>query len=368
MKQYLKKYEVVMRTAGPVYIGSGREIGKKEYLFLNREEVGIPDIQKLYGELERRGKIQEFEQYLLNNNRDDLTEWLRSQRISTDELTSVIRYRMDCGDAIVQKGKRPQVMECIKDAYGNPYVPGSSLKGMFRTIFLASDILKNPSDYRNMKSSLPQKAMQRAPRNVYLKREAAELESIAFRTLRRGDTRPTDAVNDIMQGFAVSDSAPLSTKQLVLCQRIELHTDGTEKKLPVLLECIKPDTEIRFTITIDTGVCSLTADALQQAVGSFMLSYYENWGKAFHGIDMPEENCVLLGGGTGFVSKTVVYPLLGKEEGIKMSQKIFDMTGVPRMHKHDKDGIYGASPHIMKCTSYQGKTMMTGLCRLERME
>ena len=29
MNQYLKCYQVVMRTVGPVFIGSGREIGKK---------------------------------------------------------------------------------------------------------------------------------------------------------------------------------------------------------------------------------------------------------------------------------------------------------------------------------------------------
>lgn len=44
MNQYLKSYRVNMRTVGPVFIGSGREIGKKEYLFLSRRQAGIPDI------------------------------------------------------------------------------------------------------------------------------------------------------------------------------------------------------------------------------------------------------------------------------------------------------------------------------------
>ncbi len=56
MKQYLKSYCVVLRTVGPVFVGSGREIGKKEYVFLNRGLVGIPDIQRLYGELAKRKK------------------------------------------------------------------------------------------------------------------------------------------------------------------------------------------------------------------------------------------------------------------------------------------------------------------------
>lgn len=56
MNQYLKCYQVVMRTVGPVFIGSGREIGKKEYLVLNRKQAGIPDIQLLYAELKKKRK------------------------------------------------------------------------------------------------------------------------------------------------------------------------------------------------------------------------------------------------------------------------------------------------------------------------
>lgn len=34
-------------------------------------------------------------------------------------------------------------MTCITDPYGNPYIPGSSLKGMLRTLLLGRDILQN---------------------------------------------------------------------------------------------------------------------------------------------------------------------------------------------------------------------------------
>ena len=56
MNKYLKSYQIVMHTVGPVFVGSGREIGKKEYVFINRRKIGVTNIQLLYQELKKRKK------------------------------------------------------------------------------------------------------------------------------------------------------------------------------------------------------------------------------------------------------------------------------------------------------------------------
>lgn len=367
MNQYLTSYQVIMRTVGPVFIGSGKEIGKKEYIFLKRDQVGIPDIQGLYGALQKRKKEEAFEEYLLGKGRMDLTGWLQKQRIKMEEILPFIKYTLDCGDAIIEKGSnRLQIMECVKDPYGKPYIPGSSLKGMFRTIFLGADIIAHPEKYRNAKKDLWQKGAIATGRNYYLKNNIADIESTAYRTLQRNEKKPNDAVNDLLQGFVVSDSEPLSADDLVLCQKIERHTDGTEKRLPLLRECIRPETEIRFTITVDKSVCPLTGKSIVAAVKVFIQSYYRDFAKAFSGMDIPKTNYVLCGGGCGFVSKTIVYPMFGKEKGIQFTQQVFDKTKVPRTHGHEKDQMYNASPHIIKCTAYRGKTLQMGMCRIQK--
>lgn len=366
MKQYLKSYRVVLRTVGPVFVGSGREIGKKEYVFLNRGLVGIPDIQRLYGELAKRKKEAAFEDYLLENRSMDLTLWLKKQKIGTDEVCPFLKYTLDCGDAVMEKGVgRLQVLECIKDAYGKPYLPGSSLKGMFRTVLLGADIGKHPEKYQRERKGLKRNADTGTSRVNYLKRDICGVENTAYRLLNREGTKPGDAVNDLLQGLAVSDSEPLSVDDLVLCQKVDLHTNGTERRLPILRECIKPGTEIRFTLTVDTGICKLSGTLLMEAVRAFMESYYRNFAAAFASAEKPKANYVLCGGGCGFVSKTVIYPLYGRQEGIRLTQKIFEKTRVPKVHKHDRDREYGASPHTMKCTKYQGKTLQMGMCRIE---
>lgn len=376
MNQYLKSYQVVMRTIGPVFVGSGRKIEKKEYLFLNRRRVGIPDIPLLYAELQKRKKTDAFEEYLLGKGKISLTQWLENQQICPADLDGLMKYTLDCGDAVLDKGaNKLQILECIKDAYGMPYIPGSSLKGMLRTVLLGADILKNSGKYQRQKSSLRQNADNptgnangRINRMTYLKQDIADIEGVAFRTLNRPDSRPQDAVNDMLQGLIVSDSEPLLTDDLVLCQKIDRHPDGEENPLPILRECIKPNTEIRFTITVDTSVCSLSEKQLMEAVKLFMVGYHQNFASAFKGMDALKTNYVLCGGGCGFVSKTVVYPLYGKQEGIGWVQRVFDKTGVPREHKHNRDRQYGVSPHAIKCTKHKGKLLQMGVCSIEKIE
>lgn len=369
MNQYLKCYQVVMRTVGPVFIGSGREIGKKEYLVLNRKQAGIPDIQLLYAELKKKKKEAAFEEYLLGKGNVSLSEWLERQRMNVTALDSMIKYKLECGDALLDKGSnRLQILECIKDAYGMPYIPGSSLKGMFRTILLGADIISNSDKYQNQRKNMYQNSNMNASRLSYLKKDIKDIESAAFRTLNRPESRPKDAVNDILQGLIISDSEPLSTDALVLCQKIDIHTDGREKALPILRECIKPDMEIRFTMTVDTSICKLSGKLLMEAVKRFMDSYYNNFVRAFKGMDVPKDTYVLCGGGGGFASKTIIYPMYGKKEGIEVIQRVFDKTKVPRVHKHDRDKQYGVSPHTIKCTRYQGKLFQMGVCSVEKIK
>ncbi len=365
MRQYLKNYQVKIRTIAPVFIGSGKEIGKKEYLFLNQRQVGILDTQLFYGYLKKLGKEQAFEQYLLGNNYMDLKTWLWKQNLKPAAVQPYLKYVLDCGDAILEKGaNRLQVLEGIKDAYGKPYIPGSSLKGMFRTVLLGADIIQHPEKFKKEKEDLKRNAAFKKKRSVYLKKEIEAIEGATYRVLDREKNKSKVPTNDILQGFQVGDSNPISTEDLVLCQKIDLHVNEIERKLPILRECIKPGTEICFSIAVDTDFCKITEKTFCDAMELFMV-YYKNFMVAF-GEPRPEKQTFFCGGGVGFPSKTVLYPMYGKQEGIRLIQTVFEKTNVPKVHKHDNDDKYGVSPHTLKCTRYQGKRVQMGLCRIEQ--
>jgi CRISPR-associated protein Csm5 len=189
---------------------------------------------------------------------------------------------------------------------------------------------------------------------------------VKYRTLNRKEDAPKDAVNDWMQGFVVSDSDPLSTEDLVLCQKVDRKPDGTENRHAILRESIKPGTAIRFTITVDTSVCHLDKQILANALRTVITDYHRNFRMAFAGMPALKTNYLYLGGGSGFVSKTIVYSAYGKNMGIDLTQRIFDKIKVPREHRHSKDKEYGVSPHTLKCTYYQRERLEMGLCKVEK--
>lgn len=364
MKQYLKSYQMKLTVLGPVFVGSGRELSKKEYMFLPGNKIGVVDIEKLYAYLQKRHKQQAFDDFLLKRPNDDLKHWIMDQRIDIKDVKPCMKYVLDSGDTSLVRGTRTSIMECVKDPYGKPYIPGSSLKGMFRTILLAADVGVNREKYNSERRTLSGAVDAKKIRTAYLSRETKQLEAKRYNTLNRKPNGKMDAVNDVMSGFIMSDSEPLSMNDIVLCQKVERHTDGTEKNLNLLRECICPGTEIHFTLTIDESICKITVNHLMNAVDTFSENYYSNFLSGFRGMDRLRPSFVYLGGGCGFVSKTIIYPMFGKRDGITIIKKIFENTGVPRVHKHNRDTERGASPHIVKCTRYQGKTLQMGLCSL----
>ena len=79
-----------------------------------------------------------------------------------------------------------------------------------------------------------------------LREEKNQLEQGVFHTLNRNEKRKSDAVNDLLCGLRIGDSEPLRVDDLALCQKIDVTRDGVDKRLPILRECVRPETEIRF--------------------------------------------------------------------------------------------------------------------------
>ena len=365
MKRVLKTYQLELKVCGPVFVGSGAEIQKKEYLFLNRKTVGIADINKLYMLVKKKHLEKDFENFMVTNGREDLKHWLDRNRISKEEIENCLNYKVNVGDLQMEKG-RMQIMSFMRDPYGNPYVPGSSIKGMLRTILLSMKLMHDPlcykADGQQIKSEL-KRTDRKFNRNTLLKKNISHIEEKAFNTIKRTENNKEDI--DVMSGIIISDSEPLSNEDIILCQKWEYHVDGSSKSLNLLRECLRPGIVIKTQMTIDESINPITGEDIMKAVKCFYEYYYSVFQKKFAVMDQMADETVFLGGGSGFVSKTVVYSLLGEKEGIQVIQSIFEKTGVPREHKHFQDGRIGVSPHILKCTKYCGKTYMMGQCKLK---
>ena len=172
-------------------------------------------------------------------------------------------------------------------------------------------------------------------------------------------------MNDNLSGLHVGDSQPISVDLLTLSQKIDVTLDGTEKPLNVLREALIPGTEICFDVSIDTTICPYQMEDIIEALNIFQNICNRYFYARFHW-EAKEKNTVWLGGGCGFLSKTVLYPLLGSN-AVKVVDNVFKNTLGKNyiVHKHTKDLQLKLAPHVCKCTKYQGKLYHMGMGRIE---
>lgn len=367
MKQVLKTYEIELLTKGPVYVGSGRDFSKREYTFSENKDIAyIFEPIKLLPILKEKKLYAEYEKYMMGNERMDIGKWLERKGIHNKDFSSYCKYQLDCSDITLEKTDLT-LQECMKDPYGNPYIPGSSLKGMLRTILLTEDIRKNPNKYRTIKEKISKGGS--GQKRSYLSREASDMEKAFANVLDKTD-RSDNAVNDFMSGVIIGDSEPLSINDIILCQRTELNADGREKRLPVLRECIRPGVKIRFKLTIDESVCNknksyvVNDEVIINAVKDFCKMYNDCFISKYREVEIEKGNYVWLGGGCGFATKTAVYPMFGARDGVDVIVDIFRKTCVPDNHKHIRDKTLKVSPHICKVAYYKGIRYQMGKCEI----
>lgn len=370
MKNPCREYKMSLETIGPVFVGDGKTIDKKSYLYTDAKHIEIIDLEKMYNLLQKKGHEADYEKYLLSRDRNNLKEWLAKYNVSQKEIDSCVKYKMDCGAAIDIKHSPSDIQQHIKDPYGNPYIPGSSIKGMIRTIMLAYDIINNPEKYSDLKDNL-EKILFNSNGNVnrkyLLKNEMSSIEVARFNTCERNKKKKEDAVNDIMSGIIVSDSESIDIDNLVLCKKIDGSVRGNDNPVKVVLrECVKPGVRINFTITVDETVDDFDIDKLFDAVSKFANCYNECFVDSFINAKPIQKDYVVIGGGSGFVSKTIMYPLLGKKDGVRAVREVLLKTIKPMKGKHPNynDSAIGISPHTIKYTRYGGKTLQMGVCRL----
>lgn len=372
MEKFLKHYELKITALSPIHVGSGQKIGKKLYIYTPwNHKVIVPDMQRMYQAMQKRRLETEFTKYMMDyrNRLPALGQWLKEQQFGRADYDRWKRYEMDAGEAFAQAGRnRPKEIDAfMKDAYGMPYVPGSSIKGMIRTALIAWEIGRNPEKYSKIREDIRSKSGMREKRKYCLSREMGQLEKDVLYTLQRECKGRNNAVNDNLSGLHVGDSSPIKVDQLTLSQKIDYTLKRQEMSLPLLREALKPGTEIYFDLSIDSLVCPYTIEDVMEALNYFQKICYDYFYVRF-GRGRKEDGIIWLGGGCGFLSKTILYPLFGNE-AVKVIDGVYKNTLGPnyQKHRHMKDMELRLAPHVCKCTKYNGELYDMGMGRLEVM-
>lgn len=324
-------YTITLEVLTPVYIGNGNSISKKDFE-IKGNRANIYDPIKLYSIFGNR-----YEEFLMNPY--SLTDYL--SRNKANNIEKALKYSVYCGNSNIRKSDG--IMEFIKDPYGCPYIPGSSLKGVLRTAILSYKIReKNSYEYKKDPIS----------------RGANRIEKELL-----GDTS-----NSLFRHIRISDSMPLSADDLILCKKTDVFKNGSPKSLNICREALKTGTEIKFHMTIDeTDNVSqkkmLQADYIMNSIREFTRQYQDNYLRKFSTYDGVKygEEIIYLGGGTGFLTKTVNHAIYGNEA---LKNIAYYLDGRFKRHNHKKDIALGVSPRAMKCTIVNHKTIEMGICRI----
>lgn len=362
MESYLERYDIVLETIGPVHIGCNDRIGKKAYVAKKNQgqiQICIFDQNRFWGEIIKRGLQKKYFDLILKNNTRSLQEWLTENKISDKDIKNLVSYTLHSEDMDLFKYLKNGIELCIKDPYGLPYIPGSSLKGALRTAILSQDILKNPEKYEMIKKSIENSRYN--GRKNYLSRETKQIEELAFYTLNRRPKRQ-DIVNDYFAGIYVGDSEPLTVDSLTLFVKADQTVKGIHHKINLVREAIKPGTMIHIPLTIDRRLCKLTVDQILEALKISEKIYRRYFLSKFKVEKQSMEPVIYLGGGAGYGTKTVMYSIMGDKSLRIVSNMLIKMTS--ENHNHRKDIALGVSPHVKKISFYGGKAEHVGKCRV----
>lgn len=376
----IKYYTVTLTAAGPVHIGSGQEISKKDCLYLSNErKVYILNSMRVFEGMKRLRLLSDYEKYLMDERQKNFTFFIKDFGISPAEYKSWAEYTLPLdgiANTVTQSRSRgggsDNIAAFIKDAYGCPYISGSSLKGALRTAIQGALCEKDRGNFTGIARSISNAGAD--SRTRFLKNENDRLSRELFYTVKADPKHPDNAVNDMFRGLMISDSAPLSVSDLILCRKTDRLPDGSEKQLPITRECLKPGTRIRFDMVIDEKYFSQTIDLVTEAIDTFYNNYRRNFLSAFP--KLPSEGAagahrIYIGGGAGFATKTTVYPLYAdRDRAVETVQKILVNTTSTRRehdpHKHSSDmKKYHISPHMRKCTKYRSTYYDFGLCDID---
>ena len=277
----------------PIHTGSGDKYTSREFIY----EDGyfyFPDMGKFYNRMVEKGYDQKFERFLqerkprASNNR--LISFLEDNRISDRDFGG---YRIketgletEENDNDSKLGAINEVVKFMRDPFGTPYIPGSSLKGAIRTILMNT----NP-DWNNKKVV-----------DTRGKRPKENKNMISW------GAKKGKEFNDLFNAIRVSDSKPFSNESLILVQKWDCSAKLLKvKPLPLYREAIAPLTKVEFTITTTTAEAATLIEKLEDRA----LEFYKGY-KNFFLKDFPEDKLqdnidypIYLGAGSGAWTKTI---------------------------------------------------------------
>ncbi len=260
---FIEKKRCKIKLLSPLHIGAGKTIPYFYLLFLDKR-CFVLDEEKFSEQLLRIGEIalDSFFQFS-KKRRGNLKEFL-TDLIGEDKLKEFAEKTKAYSLKVKAYPKR-ELHTFIRDPFYRPYIPGSSLKGAFRTAFIYLILKKMKPEIReellikHIKDKLGEiKSNPKRFQMGFLKNQ----EKSFFKSVEEDLTRffrfyktqkKFDMHSDILKAIKFSDTKPISADSSSI-EEISVYTKGEETGIRIFVETIPEGTELEFEISINKAL------------------------------------------------------------------------------------------------------------------
>ena len=390
---FRREYE--LECIAPLHVGSGEKLMAFEYLYdRKRQEVYFLDESKWIAFLEKRSLLDDFAVYVERREfqRKSLWEWFLGMGVREAELRALALRKAHAATLTAERDRKKTLNDIVCQAAladGAPYIPGSAIKGAMRTGLLYGIIGREPQRFQRFWQEIVNAA--RGPLREKQKmwsKTMARLEQEALHTLSLPNTRAGDAVTSALRGLRVSDAVCVAgERETIVLQKVDLTTkkrqgEEGENKISLFRECLPAGRRLRFSVTADAAMLQTLGISSLKELFEMMRAYMRDglrlqertFGKEYRPLfeEAQEADC-LLGGGTGFLSKTLVHALAPSEEEARrfisgyLDEKFTEWDRAARRpkpaHEHK---LFDArlSPRTLKMARKGRDVWILGLCRM----
>lgn len=340
MGEDFKLYKMKLKVLSPTFIGSGEEYDRCDYIY-DGTYIHIIEQNKWIDYLIEKNLLDEFVDSLEKRGKNiEIDKWIKSKGKNLKEVINRCcnkRFKV----STMTNFKSNTIHSFIKNIEGKPYIPGSSIKGAIVSAIVG---------YYSYKMRLKE-----------------------------------NEINNLkINGISVSDSTPFKLEDLELYKKkdkIIINGDEKQNELPIYRECAKIGTEVEFSIRIDKKLIKDSRIYEFNGIESIYDALYDKFNVLYNeenGIinnydtildyipggvynnGQLEDGILILGGGAGFHSKSIISSIYGYNKAFQETKKTFK-KGIAKSHHHENDDII--CPRAIKLVDV-GKMVYMGFCKI----
>ena len=363
MDSGIKTYKVKLKVLSPTYIGSGESYNKCDYIRIGNK-ICILDQDKWISYLMETRLLNSFTSYLEKFGKNArIDTWIKNNGKRIEDVEKRCTFTK-FNISQFEDFKNNDISSFIKDVHGNPYFPGSSIKGAIISALTGKIAKDNELTYNS------------------------DIKEIKI------------------NGISVSDSTSFSPDSLELYKKIDnviVNNKIKTAKLPSYKECAKSGVEVEFILTIDKYKLEKSCSDLQEIKKSdkntrqkysiikntdaiakckdinyifelLSIKYNNLYGingvisEAKQALDyLPnksnEKGVIILGGETGVQAKSIISSIYDKDKAIEETKNTLNNIKSFKKHKHFLDKPI--SPRALKVCMDNGRQVYMGFCKLD---